>query len=42
MRRENQEVSTWSFLKLGSLMMPSALLLAILGLLITGSVSHFF
>jgi arsenical pump membrane protein len=42
MRRENQEVGTWSFLKLGALMMPPALLLAIAGMLVTRSVSHFF
>ena len=35
---ENQQVSAWSFLKLGALVMPPALLLAIAGLLITGSV----
>jgi arsenical pump membrane protein len=35
LRRENQEVSAWSFLKLGSVMMPPALLLAIAGLLLT-------
>jgi arsenical pump membrane protein len=38
LRRENQEVSAWSFLKLGALVMPPALLLAIAGLLITNSV----
>jgi arsenical pump membrane protein len=38
LRRENQQVSAWSFLKLGALVMPPALLLAIAGLLITGSV----
>ncbi len=38
LRRENQEVSAWSFLKLGTLVMPPALLLAIAGLLVTGSV----
>jgi arsenical pump membrane protein len=38
LRRENQEVSAWSFLKLGALVMPPALLLAIAGLLMTGSV----
>jgi arsenical pump membrane protein len=38
LRRENQEVSAWSFLKLGTLLMPPALLLAIAGLLVTGSV----
>jgi hypothetical protein len=32
----NQEVSARSFLKLGSVMMPPALLLAIAGLLVTG------
>jgi len=31
-------VSAWSFLKLGALEMPLALLLAITGLLVTGSV----
>jgi arsenical pump membrane protein len=38
LRRENQNVSAWSFLKLGALVMPPALLLAIAGLLVTGSV----
>jgi len=38
LRRENQNVSAWSFLKLGTLVMPPALMLAIAGLLITGSV----
>jgi arsenical pump membrane protein len=38
LRRENQEVSAWSFLKLGILVMPPALLLAIAGLLVSGSV----
>jgi len=38
LRRENQNVSAWSFLKLGALVMPPALLLAIAGLLITGFV----
>ena len=38
LRRENQQVSAWNFLKLGALVMPPALLLAIAGLLITGSV----
>ena len=38
LRRENQQVSAWSFLKLGALVMPPALLLAIAGLLVTGSV----
>jgi arsenical pump membrane protein len=38
LRRENQEVSAWSFLKLGTLLMPPALLLAIAGLLVSGSV----
>ena len=38
LRRENQNVSAWSFLKLGALVMPPALLLAIAGLLFTGSV----
>jgi arsenical pump membrane protein len=42
LRRENQEVSAWSFLKLGSVMMPAALLLAIAGLLVSGSVRFFF
>jgi arsenical pump membrane protein len=42
LRRENQEVSAWSFLKLGSMMMPPALLLAIAGPLVTGSVRYFF
>jgi hypothetical protein len=31
-------VSAWSFLKLGALVMPPALILAIAGLLVTGSV----
>jgi arsenical pump membrane protein len=35
---ENQEVNACSFLKLGSVMMPPALLLAIAGLLVTGLV----
>jgi Na+/H+ antiporter NhaD/arsenite permease-like protein len=34
-------VSAWSFLKLGSVMMPPALLVAVAGLLITGS-AHYF
>jgi arsenical pump membrane protein len=38
LRRENQNVSAWSFLKLGALVMPPALILAIAGLLVTGSV----
>ena len=38
LRRENQNVSAWSFLKLGALVMPPALLLAIAGLLVTGSI----
>lgn len=38
LRRENQQVSAWSFLKLGALVMPPALLLAIAGLLVTGSI----
>ena len=38
LRRENQEVSAWSFLKLGTLVMLPALLLAIAGLLVAGSV----
>jgi arsenical pump membrane protein len=38
LRRENQQVSAWTFLKLGTLVMPPALLLAIAGLLVTGSV----
>jgi arsenical pump membrane protein len=38
LRRENQQVSAWSFLKLGALVMPPALLLAIAGLLVAGSV----
>ena len=38
LRRENQQVSAWSFLKLGALVMPPALLFAIAGLLVTGSV----
>ena len=42
LRRENQEVSAWSFLKLGSLIMPATLLLAIAGLLVTDSVHYFF
>jgi arsenical pump membrane protein len=33
LRREKQNVSAWTFLKLGSLMMPSAFALAIVGLL---------
>jgi arsenical pump membrane protein len=41
LRRENQEVSAWSFLKLGSLVMPPALLLALAGLLVTSSVRYF-
>jgi arsenical pump membrane protein len=42
LRRENQAVSAWSFLKLGSVMMLPALLLAIAGLLVTDSVRYFF
>jgi arsenical pump membrane protein len=42
LRRENQGVSVWSFLKLGSVMMPPALLLAIAGLLVTGHVLRYF
>jgi arsenical pump membrane protein len=42
LRRENQEMSAWSFLKLGTLVMPPALLLAIAGLLIAGSVRYSF
>jgi arsenical pump membrane protein len=38
LRRENQNVSAWSFLKLGALVMPPALILAIAGLLVTGAV----
>ena len=38
LRRENQQVSAWSFLKVGALVMPPALLLAIAGLLVTGSI----
>ena len=34
LRRENQEVRAWSFLKLGTLVMSPALLLAIAGLLV--------
>ena len=37
LRRENQQVSAWSFLKLGVLVMPPALLLAIAALLVSGS-----
>jgi arsenical pump membrane protein len=42
LRRENQNVSAWSFLKLGALVMPPALLIAIAGLLVTGSVRYSF
>jgi Na+/H+ antiporter NhaD/arsenite permease-like protein len=42
LRRENQEMNAWSFLKLGTLVMPPALLLAIAGLLIAGSVRYSF
>jgi arsenical pump membrane protein len=38
LRRENQQVSAWSFLKLGALVMPPALLLALAGLFVTSSV----
>jgi len=38
LRRENQQVSAWSFLKLAALVMPPALLVAIAGLLVTGSI----
>jgi arsenical pump membrane protein len=38
LRRENQEVSAWSFLKLGILVMPPALLFTIAGLLVARSV----
>ena len=41
LRRENQEVRAWSFLKLGTLVMSPALLLAIAGLLVAGSVHSF-
>jgi arsenical pump membrane protein len=34
LRRENQQVSAWSFLKLGALVMPPALLLAIAALMV--------
>ena len=37
LRRENQHMSAWSFLKLGALVMPPALLLALAGLLVTSS-----
>jgi arsenical pump membrane protein len=33
LRREDQDMSAWSFLKLGTLVMPPALLLALAGLL---------
>ena len=42
LRRENQEVSAWSFLKLGALVMPPALLLALASLFVAGSVGYFF
>ncbi len=41
LRRENHGVSAWSFLKLGALVMSPALILAIAGLLVAGSVRHF-
>jgi arsenical pump membrane protein len=37
LRRENQQVSAWSFLKLGILVMPPALILAIAGLMVSGA-----
>lgn len=38
LRREGQHVSAWSFLKLGVLVMPPALILALVGLVAAGSV----
>ncbi len=42
LRRENQHVSAWTFLKLGALVMPPALLFAIAGLLVSGPVRYSF
>jgi arsenical pump membrane protein len=38
LRRENQDVTAWSFLKIGAIVMPPALLLALAASMIFGAV----